>query len=263
MINKYLVLAGGAMLLTHCGAKEEAPETKTETKKEAAAATEKWVSIFNGKDLTGWTPKIKGYALGENFGNTFRVTDGVLQVNYDGYTDGWKNRYGHLFYKEELSHYKLRLEYRFMGEQIKSGAGWAKRNSGIMIHGQSAASMKLGQSFPASIEVQLLGGNGDGKARSTLNLCTPGTDVEYKGKLLKRHILNSSSETYHGEQWVAVEVEVHGGKVIKHIIDGKVVLEYKKPQLDNGTILEKGTISLQSESHAVEFRKIEVLKLKK
>lgn len=222
-----------------------------------------WTQLFNGKDLTGWTPKFKGEDLGTNYKNTFRVEDGLLRVCYDKY-EKWDRNFGHLFYKSEFSHYILRAEYRFVGEQVKGGPGWAYRNNGLMIHGQTAESMKKDQDFPNSIEVQLLGGKpgGTGK-RTTLNLCTPGTHVVYDGKLQKRHVINSNSETYHGDKWVTVEVEVLGGKVIRHKIDGKVVLEYTKPQLNDGTILEKGTISLQAESSPTDFRKIEVKVLKK
>jgi len=89
----------------------------------AAFAEEEWVSLFNGKDLDGWTAKIKGYPLGENFGSTFRVEDGVIKVAYDEY-DKFDERYGHLFYKTPYSKYRLRMEYRFTGEQCPGGAGW-------------------------------------------------------------------------------------------------------------------------------------------
>ena len=234
-------------------------------------AAEKWIPLFNGKDLDGWTPKIKGHELGENFGNTFRVENGVLAVGYDKYKM-FDNQFGHLFYKEPFSHYRLRVEYRFVGLQCAGGPGWAIRNSGVMIHGESPATMEKDQEFPASIEVQLLGGNGRDK-RTTANLCTPGTNVVMDGKLFTPHCVNSTSETYHGDQWVTVELEVRGSKVIKHIIDGKTVLAYTDPQFDerdahakklaekSGKILSSGTISLQSERHPVEFRKVELLKL--
>jgi hypothetical protein len=231
-----------------------------------------WIQLFNGKNLDGWTPKIRYYDLGENFGDTFRVEDGLLKVRYDKY-DKFSARFGHLFYNDKFSHYLLRVEYRFVGEQCPGGEGWALRNSGAMIHGESAESMGKDQDFPASIEVQLLGGNGRQK-RSTANLCTPGTNVVMNGKLITQHCNDSSSETYHGDQWVTVEVEVHGGKLIKHIINGKTVIEYNEPQLDDrdaharelikkngGKLLEEGTISLQSESHPIDFRKVELKKL--
>jgi hypothetical protein len=232
---------------------------------------EKWVSLFNGKNLDGWIPKIAKHECGENFANTFRVEDGILKVSYDGY-DKFDNQFGHLFYKEPFSNYRLRVEYRFVGEQVEGGAGWAWRNSGIMIHGQTPQSMAVDQSFPVSIEVQLLGGKESGE-RTTGNLCTPGTHVVMEGELIKRHCINSSSKTYSGDEWIAAEVEVRGN-TIKHIINGETVLTYSDPQLDDtdkdaqklleagqDKMLTGGTISLQSESHPVEFRKVEILNL--
>lgn len=238
----------------------------------AAHAAGEWVSLFNGKDLTGWTPKIRGYELGENFANTFRVENGAICVSYDGYTGNFDGRFGHLFYKEPFSNYVLRVEYRFVGDQMAGGPGWALRNSGIMIHGQDPKSMGKNQDFPVSIEVQLLGGDGK-NPRSTANLCTPGTLVVYEGQLYTPHCLDSKSKTFHGEQWVAAEVEVHGNKKIIHRINGEKVLEYVYPQLDPGDATAKplikdgnvmlygGSISLQSESHPVQFRKVEIKQL--
>ena len=236
-----------------------------------ATAEEGWINLFNGKNLDGWIPKIKGYPAGENFANTFRVEDGLIKVRYDGYDGAFKNRFGHLFYKTPFTNYILRVEYRFVGDQMPDGAGWAKRNSGAMIHGQSPETMGKDQDFPVSIEVQFLGGLGSGN-RSTANLCTPGTNVERDGQLYTPHTLNSKSKTYHGEQWVTVEIEARGSQTIVHRIDGETVLAYDKPQYDpnDGTakklieanggklLIEGGTISLQSESHPVDFRKVEI-----
>ncbi|HEX5667431.1 MAG TPA: DUF1080 domain-containing protein, partial [Chitinophagaceae bacterium] len=186
----------------------------------------------------------------------------------------FNERFGHIFYKNTYSYYRIRLQYRFVGEQAKNGPGWATRNSGIMVHGQTPESMGKDQDFPVSIEVQLLGGNGK-DPRTTCNLCTPGTNVVKDGKLLTQHCLNSNSETYHGDQWVTAEVLVLGDSVVKHFANGKEVLSYEKPQVGGGNVdgqevkwgsdgllLTEGTISLQSESHPVEFRKIEILNLK-
>jgi hypothetical protein len=236
-------------------------------------AEEKWVQLFNGKNLDGWTPKIRYHELGDNFGDTFRVEDGMLKVAYDKY-DQFGEKFGHLFYKEKFGNYRLRIEYRFVGEQCKGGPGWATRNSGVMLHGEDPAGMGKDQDFPASIEVQFLGGLGRG-ARTTCNLCTPGTNVVMGGKLFTPHCTTSKSKTYDGDQWVTVEVEVRGGKKMKHLIDGEVILEYDEPQLDDRDahakeliakaggvkLLKEGTISLQSESHPIEFRKVEIMKL--
>jgi hypothetical protein len=237
------------------------------------AAEKPWVSLFNGKDLTGWTPKIRGSEAGVNFKNTFRVKDGVLKVDYSDY-DEWGDHYGHLFYNKKFSHYRLRLEYRFTGEQIKGGAGWAFRNSGSMIHSEAPQTMELNQDFPTSLEVQLLGGNGKDE-RPTGNLCTPGTHVTIDGKLHTEHCITSTSPTFHGDQWVTIEAEVHGGELIKHLINGKEVIHYSKPELGGDAHadalakvagskwLTEGYFCLQSESHPVEFRKVELKVLKK
>jgi hypothetical protein len=240
----------------------------------SAGAQQKWIPLFNGRNLDGWVPKITGYELGDNFGNTFRVENGVMKVSYEKY-DKFNNRFGHIFYKQKFSHYRIAVEYRFLGEQATGGEGWAFRNSGIMIHCQPPETMKKDQNFPISIEVQLLGGKETGE-RTTANLCTPGTNVEMGGKLITQHCINSTSQTYRGDQWVRVEVEVRGGDVVRHIVDGKTVLEYQKPQIGGGSvtnfdpavkqdgkILTEGWISLQSESHPIEFRKVELLDLTK
>jgi hypothetical protein len=233
---------------------------------------EAWESMFNGKDLSKWKPKIRNHVAGDNFANTFRVEDGKIVVRYDGY-DKFNERFGHLFYYKQFNAYRIRLEYRFVGDQSKEGPGWATRNSGIMVHGQTPESMGKDQDFPVSIEVQLLGGDGKNK-RTTCNLCTPGTNVEMNGKLFTPHCINSKSETYHGDQWVKAEVLVLGDSVIKHFANGMEVLSYQKPQIGGGNVdaqevkwgvdgmlLKGGTISLQSESHPVEFKNIEILNL--
>jgi hypothetical protein len=232
----------------------------------------KWVPLFNGKDLKDWTVKIKGHALNENFGNTFRVEDGMLKVSYDQYTD-FKKQYGHIFYKQPYSFYIFAVEYRFVGQQAPGGEDWAFRNSGIMVHCQPPQTMMKEQDFPISIEVQLLGGDSTGE-RTTANLCTPGTHVMMSDTLTKTHCVNSSSKTFRGDQWVRVEVMVLKDSVIKHIVNGDTVMVYQKPQIGggkadpvdpavkkDGQLLSSGYISLQSESHPIEFRKVEIMEL--
>ncbi|UJH90426.1 DUF1080 domain-containing protein [Antarcticibacterium sp. 1MA-6-2] len=220
-----------------------------------------WQQLFNGENLDNWNVKIRGFDLGDNFGNTFRVEDGNLQVRYDQYENGFQEKFGHLFYKDSFSSYLLAVEYRFVGDQVSNNPGsWAFRNNGVMVHGQDPATMEKDQDFPTSIEVQLLGGNETGE-RSTANLCTPGTHVVIDGELVKTHCIESSSKTFHGDQWVRVEVLVLRDSLIAHYIDGQEVMRYEKPQTDDGQILKKGSISVQSESHPTDFRKIEIVDL--
>ena len=236
-------------------------------------AREEWIPLFNGRSLDGWTPKFTKSDLGVNLNETFRVENGLLRVRYDKWTS-FNGEFGHLFYGEPFSYYRLVAEYRFVDKQLSGGPGWAQRNNGLMLHAPDPKTMLKDQDFPISVEVQLLGGLGDGKPRTTANLCTPGTHVVMKGELFTPHCVNSTSKTFDGDQWVRVEVEVHGDELIRHIIDGQAVLEYSKPQIGggqvnpfdpkvkvDGTPLTGGYIAIQAETGPTDFRKIELLNL--
>jgi hypothetical protein len=235
--------------------------------------TREWLQLFNGRDLAGWTPKFTRSALGENLRNTVRVEDGLLKIRYDEWTK-FDGEFGHIFYKDPYSYYVIAAEYRFAGQQVPGAPEWAIRNNGLMLHAPDPKTMLRDQDFPISIEVQLLGGLGDGRPRTTANLCSPGSNVVMNGKLHTPHCTNSTSRTYNGEQWVRVEVEVHGDERLRHIIDGVTVLEYTKPQIGgggaaptdpavkiDGTPMTSGYISIQAETAPTDFRKIELLNL--
>lgn len=259
----------------------------TQTSKRSKQNTEDWISLFNGKDLTGWDMKIADRPLNDNYLNTFQVEKGMIRIVYDAY-ENFDDKYGHLYYKKPYSHYKLRFDYRFVGEQTSGGEAWNIRNSGVMVHSQSAESNTFEQHFPVSIEVQLLGGLSNGKERNTANLCSPGTAVERFGEIDYRHCINSSSRTYDGDQWVSVEVVVMGDEYIAHLIDNDTVLRYEHPQIGGafinknqkgkdwesmgvtnkeewiakeGQYLSEGYIALQAESHPIDFKNIELLNL--
>ncbi len=265
-----LFLLAGALTLGGC---RPALPTETSSGSGGDPKKEEWIQLFNGQDLDGWDIKINGYDLNDNFGNTFRVEKGVLKAAYDQY-ESFESRFGHLFYREKFSHYRLRVEYRFLGDQVPGGPDWGFRNSGIMIHSQSAESMKKHQDFPISIEAQLLGGT-ETLQRTNLNFCTPGTHMEIAGRLYTDHCLSSSSKAPQGDRWVTVEVEVLGDSSIQLFQEGVMVLSCRRPQIGGGVVhnyeesvkvdgrlLREWFISLQGESHPIEFRKIELLNLK-
>ncbi|ULC59324.1 DUF1080 domain-containing protein [Flaviramulus sp. BrNp1-15] len=261
------------VVLALCFSCKEKPKETTEKDIVTTETTENWKSLFNGKNLDGWLVKINGYELNNNYNNTFRAEDGVLKVSYDDY-ENFTDEFGHIFYKTPFSNYKFRLQYRFVGNQVKGGEDWAKKNSGIMLHCQSPESMLVKQGFPLSLEAQLLGGVNKDEPRSTGNLCTPATHVVINGELNTEHCISANSETYYGEEWITAEVVVNNDS-ITHFINGKPVISYSNPtiggefldttakeiQAKDGQPLTSGYISLQSESHPIEFKNIEILEL--
>ena len=232
-----------------------------------------WIRLFNGKDLNNWTVKINHHITGEDSAKTFRVEEGIIKVRYDKY-GVFNDQFGHLYYNTPFSYYHLKFDYRITGEWKKDAPSYTMRNSGVMFHSQNPHTMPKDQDWPISVEFQLLAGLGDGKARPTGNMCSPGTDVVYRGKIDARHCINSSSKTYPVDEWVHAEIIVLGDSLVTHIINGDTVLQYSKPQIGggvvnnydpaikkDGTMLKTGYIALQSEGQPVDFRNIELLNL--
>jgi len=227
-----------------------------------------WEYLFNGKNLDGWKIKIRGHKLGDNFNNTFKVKDGTLKVSYENY-DSFDDKFGHIFFtNKKYKNYHLSLEYKFSGNHLKGAPGWSIKNSGVMLHCQDPETMLIEQDFPVSAETQLLGGLGKNR-RTTANICTPGTDVDINSKKATAHCINSTSKTYHEDDWVKIEVIVYSDSLIHHVIDNDTVLTYTNIRVGGdevpsnyinkiGNPLKEGYISLQSEGHPVEFRNIKI-----
>jgi len=229
----------------------------------------KWVSLFNGKDLDGWTMKISGFPLGENFGNTFRVENGILSVRYDQYGN-FNNQFGGLYHTRKFSNYRLKVEYRFVGETAPGAPSWGYRDSGVQYHCQAPGSLGLTQSFPVCLEYNLHGGNGKDE-RPVGEICASGTYVEVNGARNASYCTPATiKRTFHGDQWVTLEIDVRDG-TIRHFANGEEIVQYKNPKYDpnheigktfivgNDDAVKEGYISLQSNSHPIDFRKIEIL----
>ena len=209
--------------------------------------------------------KIHHYKAGENFGNTFRVSDNMIQVRYDQYGE-FNDRFGHLYYKTPFSRFHLSLEYHFTGQLQPGAPDYTLLNSGVMFHSQDPREMPVEQNWPISVEMQFLAGLGDGNPRPTGNMCSPGTEIVYEGKTYDGHCLNSSSKTYSRDEWVKAELIVWGDSLITHLINGDTVLQYSKPSIGGGVVsgydstvfiagqpLTSGYIGLESEGQPIDF----------
>lgn len=233
-----------------------------------------WTALFNGKDLTGWTVKIHHHDAGVNFGNTFRAEDGMIKVRYDQY-DKFNDQFAHLYYDKPFSDFHLALEYQFEGKSMPDAPDYIVLNSGVMFHSQDPRSMPKEQNWPISVEMQFLAGLPDGQPRPTGNMCSPGTDIEYEGKVYDGHCLNSRSKTYAPDAWIKAELIVYHDSLVTHIINGDTVLQYSKPTMGGGVVngydsavwkpgkaLTFGFIALQSEGQPINFRNIRLRELK-
>ncbi|WP_339710802.1 DUF1080 domain-containing protein [uncultured Kriegella sp.] len=272
MISKFKslfsLISGGSLLLLLL--------TQCSVKKSVVSNThDGWQQMFNGQDIKDWTTKIHHYEVGDNYGDTFRVEDGLIKVRYDNYEGDFNDRYGHLYYNTPYSYYHFSMEYRFVGDLHPGAPSFTLKNSGVMFHSQDPRTMPKEQDWPISVEMQFLAGIKEGEARPTGNMCSPGTDVVYKGKIDPRHCINSSSDTYYGDQWVKAEMIIRGDSLVTHIINGETVLEYTKPQMgggvanrydpkmkQDGKLLTGGFIALQSEGQPIDFRNIKIKNLK-
>jgi len=262
MLHKVIVL-GVVLVFAGCGAPKE---SKTNNE---------WIKLFNGKDINDWVVKIHHHDVGVNFGNTFRAEDDMIKVRYDQYDD-YNDQFAHLYFKRPFSHFHLKLEYRFFGELQKGAPEYTLLNSGVMFHSQDPKTILKEQNWPISVEMQFLADLGDGNPRPTGNMCSPGTEIVYKGQLYKDHCLDSSSKTIGKDEWVRAELIVLGDSLITHIINGDTVLQYSKPTMGGGVVqgfdstlwqvgkpLTSGFIALQSEGQPIDFRNIELKDLSK
>ena len=262
-----LISVAGLLLLlfTQCSAKKSV----------VSNTKDGWQQMFNGEDIKDWTTKIHHYEVGDNFGDTFRVEDGLIKVRYDNYEGDFNDRYGHLYYNTPYSYYHFSVEYRFVGDLHPGAPSFTLKNSGVMFHSQDPNTMPKEQDWPISVEMQFLAGIKEGESRPTGNMCSPGTDVVYEGKIDPRHCISSSSDTYYGDQWVKAEMIIRGDSLVTHIINGKKVLEYTKPQMgggvangydpkikQDGKLLTEGFIALQSEGQPIDFRNVKIKNLK-
>lgn len=231
-----------------------------------------WKSLFNGKNLDNWVVKVHKYELGDNYANTFRVKNGIIQVNYDGY-EKFEERFAHLFYNKSFSSFHLKFEYRFTDQWLKDAPIFTFRNSGIMFHSQAPETILKNQNWPISVEYQLLADEGKGE-RQTANMCSPGTEVIFNNEIDPRHCIRSNSKTYKWDDWVSGEIIVYKDSLITHIVNGNKVLQYTKPHIGGSVVkgfdpaikidgkpLTEGYIGLQSEGQGVEFRELKIKEL--
>ncbi len=208
----------------------------------ATAALAEPVSLFDGKDLAGWTADVPEADKNPDIAPSFIVRDGMLV--------SLGKPLGHLVTDKEYSDYKLTVEYRFP----KDGG-----NCGVLVHASKPRA--LYGMFPQSIEVQMMSGHAGDFWCIEENIEVP--DMENRrprkegqqfggGPADARNIKNltDDSEKPLGE-WNTMVIECKGGEV-KVWVNGDLVNHGSK------ATATKGKIALQAEGTEVEFRKVEL-----
>jgi len=225
------------------------------------------ISLFNGKDLTGWTMDIPDR---DNMTpeQEVEVKDGIITMDTrkvawwkanppafmlrDGLLVSLGRPLGHLVTEEKFSDYKLVVEYRFSKD-----AG----NCGVLVH--ASTPRRLYDMFPQSIEVQMQHGSagdfwviGEDIEVPNMEERRPRKDEQVFGggeKDARRIIKLEDGEKPLGE-WNTMEIVCKGSEIIVHV--NGVLTNH-----GINSTASSGRIALQAEGAEVEFRKIELTKL--
>ena len=131
--------------------------------------------------------------------------------------------------------------------------------------------MRTDQQFPVSVEFDIVGGRRLGH-HPTGDVCENGTRVTIDGKLLTDKCSKVSDVTTAGAEWVTILAEVDGAARVRQAVNGELVVEYTDLTLDDrdpdarkllapggDKAVRAGFISIQSNGHPIEFRRIDVL----
>lgn len=205
-----------------------------------AKSASKTVSLFNGKDLSGWHVDVPKADDNPDVKPTFIARDGNLV--------SLGSPQGHVITDARYKNYRLEVEYRFPG---KPG------NCGVLVHASTPRA--LYKMFPKSIEVQMNHLHAGDFWCIVEDITVPNM-VERRGPKEKwgitegkaRRILNltDGSEKPLGE-WNSMMIECMGDEV-KVWVNGDLVNHGSK------CTASEGQIALQAEGSEVEFRKLDL-----
>ena len=203
-------------------------------------AEPKTESLFNGKDLTGWSMDIPAHDKKPELPKSFIVRDGMLV--------SLGKPFGHLLTEKEYENYRLIAEYRFAG---KPG------NCGVLVHASTLRN--LYKMYPQSIEVQMNHTHAGDFWCIVENIEVPNM-VKRRGAKEKwgitegkaRRILNltDSSEKPVGE-WNRMKIECLGDEV-------KVWVNDELLNHGHSCTAKKGKLAIQAEGSEVEFRRLDL-----
>ena len=220
-----------------------------------------WISLFNGKNLDGWTTFLPSRGRNNDPEGVFKVENGMLHI-LDVPDRGQRQEFGYLATNRSYGDYHLRFEYRWGAKKFVPRAN-AKRDSGVMYHLQGSDRV-----WPRSVELQVQEGDtGDfwligGTTLSTTVASIRQNPKRYRGGgtpyttrpgLFVQIANDQTRDSKSG--WNTVELIVKGNEAV-HIVNGQVV---NRGELQSGgKPLTEGRIAFQAEGAEVYYRNIEL-----
>jgi hypothetical protein len=224
------------------------------------------ITLFNGRDLTGWETHVPQARLNIDSRRVFSVVkmDGRPAIKVSG------EHFGGMSTIEEYSNYHLSVEFKW-GEARYIPKLGQKRDSGLLYHG--VGEQGGGDDFwLQSQEFQVQEGDcGDywGVAGNGFDVPVVGEGETFsydpKGQMKAfsekspngRHVSKILNAEKPKGKWNKLELYCFGDSAI-HVVNGKVVMRLYHSRLPDGTPLRRGKIQLQSEGAEVYYRKIEL-----
>jgi len=236
-----------------------------------ATSSDGWVNLFNGKDLTGWTPLIHLSKVGVNTDSTFRpdLENNGIRVSYDKLTGsfgGDQCKCGLLYYNKPLTNYRIRVTYRFFDPTVSNAPSWGKNNSGLMIFGIDPTKVTGDPIYPPIIEIQILGtpsGGGSTNAnecemRQFVNPTVTATHTGTCGNNKDSKAPGSGKTAPAAGVWTTLEADVHitgDTKVYQWPDTTNAVLIMSKPMYGTQAVTS-GYLAIQSEGQPIVFKDI-------
>ena len=233
-----------------------------------------WIQLFNGKNLDGWVPKIRGYDLGVNYADTFRVADGMLKASYDKYTALRGQVRASVLHAAEI----LALHHRG-GVPLRRRAGAGRADLGRPQQRPDAPQPGRGDDGEGS-GFSDLGRGAAARRPAERQAAIDGKRVHARhADLHERHdgerplhelevgdVSPAKAGYASRSRSAAASASRTGGRtdrarVRQPTIGGGEVTAFDPKVKVDGTLLTEGYIAIQGESHPTDFRKIELLNL--
>jgi Domain of Unknown Function (DUF1080) len=239
---------------------------------EGKPGNEGWVSLFNGKDFTGWYTYLDSSGKNKDPNGVFKVENGMIHIldvpMSDGKTPGGKSDNGYLATNQDFSNVRIHAEYKWGVKRASEG----KRNSGLLYLAVGPDAI-----YPTSLECQIeetdVGDlwivNGTAVTAFFIAPSMPVYDDDMQTPTRVRSApgdslrVLKSGDFENRDGWNTVEVIIRGDRST-HLVNGRVVnnaRDIQRPDPNNPSHmipLTSGRILMEAEGSEIWFRDIRV-----